>query len=96
MDTYYILKVTVRAGSRVASFKGLYGNPARLKLSLCEVAEGGKANTALIDIISKTLKVSKSSLSILRGQTSQSKDIKIEKSGQDKAEIVRIINNLSK
>jgi hypothetical protein len=94
MDTYFILKVTVRAGSKTTAVKGLYGDPPRLKVSLTEVAEDGKANKNLISMISKILKIPKSNISIIRGLTSQNKDIKINVRGLDQQRIVKIINHL--
>jgi len=40
--------------------------------------EGGKANRAVVELLSKTLKVPKSSIEIVRGETSRVKTVRIE------------------
>ncbi|MEO2065259.1 MAG: DUF167 domain-containing protein [Desulfurobacteriaceae bacterium] len=50
----------------------------RLKVKVTVPPEGGKANKALIELLSKELKVPKSSISIVSGQTSRVKRVLIE------------------
>lgn len=49
-----------------------------LKVHVTAVAEKGKANLALIKILSKHWKIPKSSIAIIRGETSRIKTLEIE------------------
>jgi len=46
-------------------------------LSVAAAPEGGKANAAVIDLLAKTLRTPKSSLSIERGQSSRNEILRI-------------------
>lgn len=48
------------------------------KIYVTATPEDGKANKAVINLLAKTLRVPKSSLSIMRGHTTREKVIKIE------------------
>ena len=50
----------------------------KLKVYVTAAPESGKANDAVIGLLSKTLKVPKSRMSIVRGQKSRDKLIRIE------------------
>ncbi len=50
----------------------------RLKIRVTVPPEGGKANRAVIEILSKALRVPKSSIEIIKGETSRIKTVKIE------------------
>lgn len=50
----------------------------RLKIKVTVPPEGGKANKAVVELLSKTLKVPKSSIQITRGETSRIKTVRIE------------------
>ena len=94
-DDNIVLKLVVSPGSSQNKFIGPYGDPLRLKVKVKSQPIDGQANKALLKFMAKELGVPMTSLSILRGVTSNMKDIQIEISGQDCSEIVRIINNLS-
>lgn len=47
----------------------------KLKIRVTVPPEGGKANKAVIELLSKALKVPKSSIEIVRGDTSRNKVI---------------------
>lgn len=49
----------------------------------------GKANKALIEFLSKHFKIPKSSIEILRGETSKEKTILIKTSDDDKISIIK-------
>ncbi len=49
-----------------------------LRVKVTAVPEDGKANAALIEMLSKTLHVSKSAISLVRGATSRVKELEIE------------------
>lgn len=50
----------------------------RLKIRVTVPPEGGKANRAVIEILSKALKVPKSKIRIKRGESSRIKTVEIE------------------
>ena len=50
-----------------------------LKVKVTAIAEKGKANQALIDLLAKEWKIPKSAMTILRGQTSRVKQVQIPK-----------------
>jgi uncharacterized protein (TIGR00251 family) len=52
-------------------------NQEYLKVNITAVAEGGKANAALIKFLAKEFKISKSKIEIIRGETSRIKLLKI-------------------
>ena len=49
-----------------------------LRVKVTAVPENGKANEALIKLLSKTLHLSKSKISLIRGETSRIKQLEIE------------------
>ncbi len=52
-------------------------NQEHLKINICAVLEDDKANEELIKFLSKTFKIPKSKIEILRGNTSRIKVLKI-------------------
>jgi uncharacterized protein (TIGR00251 family) len=50
----------------------------RLKIKVTVPPEGGKANEKVVELLSKTLKISKSNIEIVRGETSRIKLLRIE------------------
>ncbi|MFN3318472.1 hypothetical protein C0V73_16090 [Rhizobium sp. TH135] len=56
---------------------------AHLKARVTAVPEKGKANKALIAVLSKALKVPKSSISVVSGETSRQKILRIEGDPED-------------
>ena len=55
----------------------------RLKISVTATPENGKANQAVIKLLSKQWKISKSQISVISGQTARNKTVLLE-IGQDK------------
>jgi hypothetical protein len=49
----------------------------RLKVKIKEIPEKGKANKELIGFLSKTLKIAKSNIKIVKGETSRIKKVEI-------------------
>jgi uncharacterized protein (TIGR00251 family) len=49
-----------------------------LKIRIAAPPEGGKANRQVVELLSKTLRVPKSSIEIVKGETSRIKLLKIE------------------
>ncbi len=55
-------------------------NQEWLKVNITAVPEDGKANEELIKFLAKTLKISKSTIEIIRGETARMKVVKFEQS----------------
>jgi len=53
----------------------------RLKIKVTVPPEGGKANQKVVELLSKALKVPKSNIEIVRGETSRIKLVRIEGAG---------------
>ena len=83
-DRGTILTIEVTARSRIDRFPAGY-NPWRQAIGIHVKAPAvdGKANKAILALISDTLAISKSSIHILSGQTSSIKRLIIEEINQD-------------
>lgn len=77
------LKVAPKAARNAIS--GWMGET--LKLSVTAAPERGKANDAVIELLARTLKLPKSAISVIRGQTSTQKLVQID--GLADGEILR-------
>ena len=66
---------------------------SRLKIRIAEVPEKGRANKELIRLLSEVLKISKSEIEIISGETSRLKRVKI--TGLTEEEIHTIIKGSS-
>ena len=69
------LKVKVKPGSRKNEIKVISNDT--LEVRVTAVPEKGKANKAVIDLLSKHYKIPKSAVTILRGESSKEKLIEI-------------------
>ncbi len=67
------LRVTPNAKANAISIEG-----GQLKIRVTVVPEDGKANKAVIALLAKALGVSKSSITIVRGETARDKLVRIE------------------
>ncbi len=77
------LKVAPKAGrNAIAGWMG-----ETLKVAVTAAPEKGKANEAVIELLAKRLRLPKSALSVVRGQTSTQKVIEIN--GMEEGEILR-------
>jgi len=83
ISTKLSVKVTPNAGRNAVS--GFTDGVLYIKIAA--PPEKGKANKELIDYLSRTLGVGKSSLHLIKGQTSRNKVISIE--GLSQADIIR-------
>ena len=66
-----IIDIHAQPGAKRSAVVGEHGG--RLKIAIASPPIDGKANSALITFLAKTLGVSKSSVSILSGETSRQK-----------------------
>lgn len=80
-DKGYLLKIKLTPNSAQNGFKGVFcdekGN-VFLKGTVTVVPERGKANKELIALLAKTLKIAKSKIKIISGETDHFKKIYIE------------------
>ena len=91
----YILRIRVTPNSSVSGFQDIFKDPNGvdfLKVNLNSAPEKGKANQELIKLLSKTLKISKSSFSVISGTTDRYKKILLEIEPSNTIET--ILNNL--
>ncbi len=63
--------------ARVAGFEPNADGQEQLKAYVTVVPENGKANKALIQILSKLLKLPKSAFEIIRGETDRNKVLRV-------------------
>ena len=66
-----ILPVRARAGARSNEIRGVHDGS--LQVAVTQVAEKGKANRAIIKLLSKTLGIPRSTIELISGNTSASK-----------------------
>ena len=66
-----LLPVTAQPGARINSVRGEY--VGRLKVSVTQVAEKGKANQAILALLAKELQLRKNQLELVSGDTSSEK-----------------------
>ena len=67
--------MVIQPNAKKSEVIGLQGEPPRLKIKLKALPIEGKANKELIKFLSEILKIAKSRISLLRGETSKQKDI---------------------
>jgi len=73
-NTRIAVHVTPKSGrDQVAGWRG-----GELSVRVTVAPEGGKANAAVCDLIAKSLKVPKSAVRVVRGDTSRHKQLEIE------------------
>ena len=77
----WVLSVRAQAGARRNEVRGLH--EGALKLSVTQVAEKGKANLALRDLLAKSLALKKSQVELIAGQTSPHKRFLIRELSHD-------------
>ena len=71
-----ILPVRAQPGARRNGIRGL--QDGALKVSVTQVAEKGKANSALVKVLAKELGLRKSQIHLLSGETSSQKRFLVE------------------
>lgn len=80
-DSFQVVqvRVTTRAsGNHIKKVENADGSML-IKAYVTAVAEGGKANEAVIGLLAKELNVPKSALTIVQGHTSRNKLLRIDK-----------------
>jgi uncharacterized protein (TIGR00251 family) len=85
-----VLPVRAQAGARANAIRGTHDGA--LKVSVTQVAEKGKANKAILQLLTKQLHLRRSQISLLGGETSTDKRFLIGEISRD--ELLRRINAL--
>jgi uncharacterized protein len=70
-----LMKIQSQAGAPCPEFIGPFGPPPRLKIRVAAPPVDGGANETLVAFLSKKLGIPKSSIEIIRGLSSKSKDL---------------------
>ncbi|MBX9655461.1 DUF167 domain-containing protein [bacterium] len=85
-----------RPGARRSSIDGVHAGA--LKVSVTAAPEKGKANEAIIELLADELNISRSSITIVRGETSSQKVVRIDGVNEVtlKSELERIISRITK
>lgn len=83
-------RLQVKVSPKAARDALIGWHEAQLKLSVTAVPERGKANLAVRELLAALLKIPKSRISLLRGETNAQKLFEIE--GLDEAELRRRID----
>lgn len=82
-----IVRIYVRPNSSETKIEGLYNK--NIKIKLASPPEKGKANKELIELLSRTIGISKSKIKITSGITSNYKTIRIDdRSNTDYSKII--------
>jgi uncharacterized protein (TIGR00251 family) len=89
LDGDILLDIEVQPESKRSGITGFNKWRDRLSVAVTAPAKDGKANIALIHVLSKTFELEKSSIEIISGHTSRMKRIKIM--AKDTKQIIDII-----
>jgi len=81
-DGSAVLHLHIQPGAKTSEVVGLHGEALKLRLAAPPV--DGKANAALLAFLAEQLGVAKSSLELLRGETSRQKTVRVSGVGEEK------------
>lgn len=82
----FLLRVRAVPNAKKTQFAGILGDAVKIKVQA--VPEGGRANAELSAFIAATLSLPKRSVSVVSGETSRDKILKVEGAGKADAERV--------
>ena len=71
-----ILRLHIQPGAKKTEIAGLHGEALKIRLSAPPVE--GRANACLIEFLARQLGVAKSAVSLLSGETSRAKRLRID------------------
>ena len=77
-NNVFSIKVSPKASSNRIKLENKADGSTILKIFVTQTPENGKANEAVITILAKELKISKSSIEIIHGHTDKNKILRIE------------------
>jgi len=80
-DGSAILHLHIQPGAKTSEVVGLHGEALKLRLAAPPV--DGKANAALLAFLAEQLGVAKSSLELLRGETSRQKTVRVSNAQEE-------------
>ena len=90
LDGRILIDIEVQPASKRTEVSGFNEWRNRLSIAVTEQAKDGRANRAVVQIISKLFEVEKSSVEIVQGHTSRMKQVKI--TGKNTEYITRLID----
>lgn len=76
-----ILSLHIQPGARITEVVGTHGDALKIRLAAPPV--DGKANAALIGFLAKTLGVPKAAVSLLSGESSRAKRVRVQGLGAE-------------
>jgi uncharacterized protein len=83
-----ILEVTIQPGASQSHIAGLHG--ALLKIRIQAPPVDGKANRALVGFLAEAFATPRGHVSVLRGETSRTKTLRIDRPTQFPAELLAL------
>ncbi len=84
------LDIYVQPGAKKTAIIGEHDG--RLKISVNQPPDKGRANEAVLELLSKTMCIPKSNINIIRGHTARQKTVAL--SGVDSADVLNLIAGL--
>lgn len=85
-DASFLLRVRAVPNAKKTQFAGTLGEAVKIKVQA--VPEGGRANAELSAFLAETLSLPKRRVSVVSGETSRDKILKIEGCARERAEQV--------
>ncbi|MBP3302929.1 MAG: DUF167 domain-containing protein [Opitutales bacterium] len=85
-DASFLLRVRAVPNAKKTQFTGTLGDAVKIKVQA--VPEGGRANAELSAFLAESLALPKRSVSVVSGETSRDKILKIEGCSRERAEEV--------
>ena len=89
LDGHILIDIEVQPESKKSGITGFNDWRNRLSISVSAQAKDGKANQAVMHVLSKIFELDKSAIEIVSGHTSRMKKIKLI--GKEAAEIINYI-----
>lgn len=83
LDGAVMIEIEVQPGAKRQGIVGINHWRGRLSVAVRAEAQKGKANNAVLHVLSTTLKISKDQMKIVSGATSRSKKVRIENLSHD-------------
>lgn len=82
----FVVRVRAVPNAKRTQFAGLLGDAVKIKVQA--VPEGGRANAELVAFLAETLSLSKRNISVVSGETSRDKILRVEGCSRERAEQV--------
>lgn len=85
-EDFFLLRVRAVPNAKKTQFAGMLGDAVKIKVQA--VPEGGRANAELAAFLAGTLDLAKRSVSVVSGETSRDKLLRIEGCSRERAELL--------